>query len=112
MPVKKKTKKTIKKTIKKTARKKTQKVSDSKKSEMVKDIPLEELVDCSHCDGTGKCAAGEPYDKMHHQGIFTQKRLTSCFECLEAAGEKRNSKKMVNCRFCNGTGKVKKPAIS
>ncbi len=62
--------------------------------------------ECDHCDGTGKCAAGEPYDKGHHQMFGSQIRLTSCPECLVAGGEHHNSKKLVDCRFCVGTGKV------
>jgi len=73
--------------------------------------PLSEpkdLVECRHCEGTGKCAAGQPYDKSHHQGIFTNARLTSCVDCLIGAGESHNSKKLVDCRLCHGTGKVEK----
>jgi hypothetical protein len=62
---------------------------------------------CEHCAGTGKCAAGEPYDKGHHQMFGSKVRLTSCAECLEALGEHRNSKKLVACRICRGTGKVR-----
>ena len=68
-----------------------------------------ELIVCVHCEGTGKCAAGVPYDKEHHQAIFREERLTSCGDCLEAAGKSRKAKKMVTCRFCKGTGKVEKP---
>jgi hypothetical protein len=74
-------------------------------------IDPKDLVDCGHCDATGKCAAGQPYDKSHHQGIFTKVILTSCQECLIAAGESHNSKKMVDCRFCKGTGKVPKTPV-
>ncbi len=70
--------------------------------------PPGEPVECSHCEGTGKCGKGQPYDKGHHQGLFADFRLTSCFECLDAAGESRNTKKLVVCRFCLGTGKVSK----
>lgn len=62
--------------------------------------------DCEHCEGTGKCAAGEPYDKGHHQMFGSRVRLTSCIECLDAAKEHRNSKKLVTCRICGGTGKM------
>mgnify|MGYP000110391872 CR=1 FL=1 len=70
--------------------------------------PTAELVECSHCEGTGKCAKGHPYDKGRHQGLFADFRLTSCFECLDAAGESRNTKKLIVCRICHGTGKVPK----
>ncbi len=70
--------------------------------------PTAELVECSHCEGTGKCGKGQPYDKGHHQGLFADFRLTSCFECLDAAGESRNTKKLIVCRICLGTGKVPK----
>jgi hypothetical protein len=35
-----------------------------------------------------------------------QVRLTSCPECLQAAGEHTNSKKLVTCRICGGDGQV------
>lgn len=107
-----KTARTAKKTVKKTVKAKTQKVTTKKKTKKAEVVRPEELVDCTHCDGTGKCAAGQPYDKMRHQGVFARIRLTSCWECLEAAGERRNSKKLVNCRLCGGTGKVEKPKTS
>ena len=122
MPAKKKTKKAAskmaktakatKKTVKRIVKAKTKKVTARKEIKEVQAVRPEELVDCTHCDGTGKCAAGQPYDKMHHQGVFARVRLTSCLECLEAAGEHRNSKKLVDCRFCKGTGKVEKPKTS
>jgi hypothetical protein len=71
-------------------------------------IDPKDLIECEHCDGTGKCAAGQPYDKSHHQGIFGKLILTSCMDCLVASSESHNSKKMVDCRFCRGTGKVAK----
>jgi hypothetical protein len=75
-------------------------------------IDPKDLVDCTHCDVTGTCAAGQPYDKAHHKGVFNKMRLTSCQECLVASGESHNSKKLVDCRFCKGTGKVPKtPAM-
>jgi hypothetical protein len=64
-------------------------------------------VECQHCMGAGKCTAGEPYDKGHHQVFGAKLILTSCFDCLEAAGEHRNSKKLVFCRLCEGSGMVK-----
>jgi hypothetical protein len=64
-------------------------------------------VECEHCLGAGKCTAGEPYDKGHHQMFGAKLILTSCFDCLEAAGEHRNSKKLVACRVCGGSGMVK-----
>jgi len=70
--------------------------------------PPKELVECSHCQGTGKCTAGEIFDKDRHQSLFQEQRLTSCLECLFAAGKARNSKKLVICRICRGTGKVEK----
>jgi hypothetical protein len=75
-------------------------------------IDPKDLIDCSHCDATGTCAAGQPYDKSHHSGVFGKIRLTSCQECLVSSGESHNSKKLVDCRFCKGTGKVPKtPAM-
>lgn len=63
-------------------------------------------IDCEHCEGTGVCAAGTPYDKSHGQMFGAKVRMTSCVECLLAAGEHRNSKKLVKCRICEGDGKV------
>lgn len=63
-------------------------------------------IDCEHCDGTGVCAAGTPYDKSHGQMFGAKVRMTSCVDCLLAAGEHRNSKKLVSCRICEGDGKV------
>jgi hypothetical protein len=63
-------------------------------------------IDCEHCEGTGVCAAGTPYDKSHGQMFGVRLRMTSCVECLLAAGEHRNSKKLVECRICGGDGKV------
>lgn len=62
--------------------------------------------ECEHCLGTGKCTAGEPYDKGHHQVFGSKVLLTSCHVCLEAAGEHDNSKKLVQCSFCHGSGQV------
>ena len=67
-----------------------------------------EMVECEHCLGVGKCTTGDVFDKDRHQSIFQEPRLTSCPDCLEAAGKARNSKKIVVCRFCKGTGKVPK----
>lgn len=63
-------------------------------------------IDCEHCEGTGICAAGTPYDKSHGQMFGAKIRMTSCIDCLLAAGEHKNSKKLVNCRICEGDGKV------
>lgn len=83
-------------------------VNIESKPEQPAEVSPKELVDCSHCDATGICAAGNPYDRDRHQGLFRQDLLTSCHECLEAAGKSRKVKKMVSCRFCNGTGKAEK----
>lgn len=63
-------------------------------------------IDCEHCDATGICAAGTPYDKSRGQTFGAKIRMTSCIDCLLAAGEHRNSKKLVDCRTCDGDGKV------
>jgi len=63
-------------------------------------------IDCEHCDATGVCAAGTPYDKTHGQTFGARTRMTSCVPCLEAAGEHKNSKKLVPCRICDGDGQV------
>lgn len=63
-------------------------------------------IDCDHCDATGICAAGTPYDKSRGQTFGAKVRMTSCVECLEEAGEHKNSKKLVKCRLCDGDGKV------
>jgi hypothetical protein len=106
MPAKKKavTKKaTSKKSVsKKTVAKAIAKVP-SKVIEEKHDVARKE---CEHCLGTGKCTAGEPYDKGHHQVFGSKVILTSCVDCLEAAGEHSNSKKLVFCRICGGTGEV------
>jgi hypothetical protein len=79
-------------------------------------LPIEEpddfdydgpMKECEHCDGIGKCTAGEPYDKGHHQLFGAKLMLTSCMTCLEASGEHKNSKKLVSCSFCKSTGQVK-----
>jgi hypothetical protein len=67
-----------------------------------------EMMECPHCQGVGKCTYGDTYDKDHHQGLFQERMLTSCGDCLEGAGKARNSKKIVACRFCKGTGQVEK----
>jgi hypothetical protein len=67
-----------------------------------------EMVECSHCQGVGKCTFGDTYDKDRHQSIFQEQILTSCVDCLVAAGKARNSKKIVACRICGGTGQVEK----
>lgn len=102
MPAKKKTaSKTI---VKKAAPKKPAvKKAAVVEIEEKKDVNLKE---CEHCLGTGKCTAGEPYDKGHHQMFGSKVILTSCFACLEAGGEHHNSKRLVKCRVCGGTGNV------
>ncbi len=102
MPAKKKT------TSKAPAKKAAPKKAPAKKTvasdvEDKKDVNQKE---CEHCLGTGKCTAGEPYDKGHHQMFGSKVILTSCMVCLEAAGEHTNSKKLVKCRVCDGSGKV------
>jgi hypothetical protein len=86
-----------------------------KKAEILTPVPEtpvdrtpKEMVECSHCLGAGKCTAGEVFDKDRHQNLFQEQRLTSCHECLASAGESRNSKKLVPCRICGGTGLVEK----
>ncbi|UCE65596.1 MAG: hypothetical protein JSU85_12100 [Candidatus Zixiibacteriota bacterium] len=68
--------------------------------------PKKQGIPCEHCDATGVCAAGSPYDKTHGQMFGAKVRLTSCPECLLAAGEHTNSKKLVDCRICGGDGEV------
>ena len=63
-------------------------------------------IKCDHCAGTGVCAAGLPYDKSHGQMFGAKMRITSCPECLAEAGEHANSKKLVDCRICDGDGEV------
>jgi len=129
-------KKAAKKPAKKAATKKAVKKAVSKKKEVKKKlspkapkaaplatkeplsapppIPAEEKpvkkekqgIPCTHCDGTGVCAAGSPYDKSHGQMFGAKVRLTSCQECLAAAGEHSNSKKLVDCRVCDGDGEI------
>ncbi|MCD6161124.1 MAG: hypothetical protein J7K40_01775 [candidate division Zixibacteria bacterium] len=99
-------KKTAKKTTKKAAVKKAKKpaAAKSKPEKTVK----KELIDCQHCEGTGKCSAGKPFSKSRAQGVFKDELLVSCPECLIAAGKSPKSKKMVKCRICQGSGKVEK----
>ena len=135
MPAKKKGKKPArKKAAKKVAKKKTAKKVAPKKGArkevipkkpkpeklVVAEPPVEPVVekppekpkkeklgiDCEHCDGTGVCAAGIPYDKSRGQTFGAKMMMTSCIDCLLAVGEHRNSKKLVNCRICDGDGKV------
>jgi hypothetical protein len=73
-------------------------------------IEPKEYIECEHCLGVGKCSGGSPFDRGHHQGLFREDILTSCPDCLLAAGKALNSKKLVACRICGGTGKVAKPA--
>jgi hypothetical protein len=94
---------------KKAAKKATVKVTKKsvKKIEEPEEIRTDvAMKDCEHCEGIGKCTAGEPYDKGHHQMFGSKVMLTSCMDCLEVAGEHGNSKKIVACRVCKGTGKV------
>ena len=119
-----------KKTVKKTAPKKAVKKKVAKKKAVKKAVEKREKIEpkpepqakpviekkpekpkkkgipCEHCDGTGVCAAGSPYDKTHGQMFGAKVRLTSCQECLQAAGEHSNSKKLVDCRICGGDGEV------
>jgi len=93
------------------AGKETRRESKPKKSAAPKALakraePVEEMKECGHCEGVGKCVAGEPYDKGHHQVFGAKMIMTSCQDCLDAAGEHRNSKKLVKCRICGGAGKV------
>ena len=48
--------------------------------------PKKQGIKCDHCDGTGVCAAGTPYDKSHGQAFGAKVRITSCPDCLAAAG--------------------------
>jgi hypothetical protein len=103
MPAKKAVqKKVVKKVIKKAEPKPSAKEIEEAFNDR-SDVPLKE---CAHCEGIGKCTEGEPYDKGHHQMFGSKVMLTSCPDCLEASGEHRNSKKIVACRICKGTGKV------
>ena len=121
---------TVKKTAMKAAKKKTAKKAAPRLAAILKKLKPEEPVaveppaepavekppekpkkeksgiDCEHCDATGICAAGTPYDKSRGQTFGAKIRMTSCTDCLRAAGEHRNSKKLVDCRTCDGDGKV------
>ena len=92
------------------AKKKAPVKDKSKPKQAAKPVatPKKEMVECPHCLGTGRCTAGDIFDKDRHQGLFQEQLLTSCIECLTAAGKPRNSKKLVVCRICNGTGEVEK----
>jgi type IV secretory pathway VirB10-like protein len=63
-------------------------------------------IPCEHCDTTGVCAAGETYDKSRGMVFGAKTRITSCTDCLLAAGQHKNSKKLVDCRFCDGDGEI------
>jgi hypothetical protein len=116
---------TVKKVAKKAAPKKTVKKAKAKfASEPMKKIetpapppappkviekkPKKEKrgIPCAHCDATGVCAAGDPYDKSRRQIFGAKTRLTSCVACLVKAGQHKNSKKLVDCRLCDGDGMV------
>ncbi len=84
---------------------KKEKAAPKKKAVKKEEAPVPQK-DCEHCEGNGKCTLGEPYDPGHHQSFGAKIRLTSCMDCLEAAGEHHNSEKLVKCRICGGTGKV------
>jgi hypothetical protein len=126
-------KKTVKKTAAKkaVAKKKVKEAATKKKPVKKKPIPKKKAVEvtpppppppppkapekpkkvkqgipCEHCDTTGVCAAGETYDKSRGMVFGAQTRLTSCAECLISAGEHKNSKKLVDCRFCDGDGEI------
>jgi hypothetical protein len=125
-------KKTAKKvTSKKTATKKAFKKVATKKKTVVKSKPVPQKkvaeivaatpppvkipekpkkekkgIPCQHCDATGVCAAGKLYDKSRGMVFGSKTRLTSCYECLAKAGEHKNSKKLVDCRLCDGDGKI------
>jgi hypothetical protein len=98
-----------KKTVKKVAKEAKKKEISPEPKPPVKKEPEKQKklgIPCEHCDGTGVCAAGTPYDKSHGQMFGAKVRLTSCQECLLAAGEHTNSKKLVDCRICSGDGEV------
>jgi len=104
---KKTAKKAVKKTAKKTATKTTKKaVTKTAERKPVTTAKTGKTVECEHCRGVGKCTYGELYDQGRHQGVFAQNRLTSCSVCLEAAGKSPNSKKLVTCSYCDGSGEV------
>jgi len=63
-------------------------------------------IPCKHCDATGVCAAGHLYDKSRGMVFGARTRLTSCNGCLAEAGQHKNSKKLVDCRFCDGDGEI------
>lgn len=119
--VKETARKTAKSAAKKVAKKTVKKVipKPAKKAGDIKNVPVKKMmetkkeaakpanmVECSHCKGVGKCTYGELYDKDRHQAVFSDSRLTSCRMCLEAAGKPANSKKLVRCSVCGGSGEV------
>jgi len=108
MPAKKATKKAAGQ-AKKTAVGAKKKAAPKKKAAAPKKKAVQkEMMECSHCLGAGKCTAGEIFDKDRHQSLFQEQRMTSCPDCLTAAGRAPNSKKLVACSICQGTGEVEK----
>ncbi len=103
MPAKKAAKKTAKKTAKKAVKKTTEKTVNTTAKKTAK---AGKTVECEHCRGVGKCTYGDLYDQGRHQGVFAQNRLTSCKACLDVAGKTPNSKKLVTCSLCGGSGEV------
>ena len=112
-------KKVVKKTVKKVTAKKTdKKAAPVKKAEKpapppapikkVEEKPkkVKKGISCAHCDATGVCAAGDPYDKTRGKIFSAKTRLRSCVECLLANGQHKNSKKLVDCRLCDGDGEI------
>lgn len=119
-------KKAVKKvTVKKKAVKKAATKKQAKKQALLKPIEKKTLppvlvivkkpekvkkpkqgISCDHCDATGVCAAGAPYDKSRGQLFGAKTRLTSCVECLHEAGAHKNSKKLIACRLCDGDGEI------
>jgi len=63
-------------------------------------------IPCKHCDTTGVCAAGDAYDKSRGMVFGAKTRIRSCPECLIEAGQHKNSKKLVDCRLCDGDGEI------
>ncbi len=110
---KKTTKSTAKKTSKEVPKKAAKKVQTKKKIETKKEVKTpakaaetKKMVECSHCKGVGRCTYGELYDQDRHLALFSDTRLTSCKMCLNASGKSPNSKKLVTCSVCGGSGKV------